>query len=222
MLENPSEKIVLNWQAHESFCRHCFEQELLAVYIIKPDGRITTCNQSFANTLGYEKVGDVIGNNLKSYFKNSASYDEFLHTIEKEKWAAKYETHIQRQDGDVKEISQNVIGVFDEKGNLNEIRGFLVKNGTPMILDERIIRARKIEVLGELATGMAHGFNNLLMSFVYSIKNTQGNNRFFYLRWKIDKALYNLHDIFTALFSSLSTLFLTCLYLPFILLPLAQ
>ncbi len=63
-----------------------------------------------------------------------------------------------------------------------------------MILDERIIRARKIEVLGELATGMAHGFNNLLMSIQGNVSlmmmDVDRSHPFYELLTAIEKSIF--------------------------------
>lgn len=164
MSENLSNEIVLNWKEHEAFCRNSFDRNLSAVYIANSDGTIRTCNDRFADTFGYSLPGDLIGTNLESYFHDSKAFMDFLRLIKMDKWISNYEADMYGRDGAIEVIYQNVIGVFDEKGDLIEIRGFLVNKADPLIIDDNLILDQKQLFLSKLARWIAHDFNNLLMS----------------------------------------------------------
>ena len=71
---------------------------------------------------------------------------------------------MRHRDGSTLNIVENTIGIFDDQGKLLEIKGFLVDVTHQTKLEAQLQKARKMETVGTLAGGIAHEFNNLLMT----------------------------------------------------------
>jgi len=71
---------------------------------------------------------------------------------------------MRHRDGSPLDIIENTIGIFDDQEKLVEIKGFLVDVTRQKQLETKLYKARKMETVGTLAGGIAHEFNNLLMT----------------------------------------------------------
>jgi two-component system, cell cycle sensor histidine kinase and response regulator CckA len=69
---------------------------------------------------------------------------------------------MRRRDGKLINIIENAIGVFNDAGELIELKGYIFDDTPRKRLEQELIRAQKLESIGTLASGVAHDFNNIL------------------------------------------------------------
>lgn len=69
---------------------------------------------------------------------------------------------MRRVDGRTIHIIANIVGVFDEQGDLEEIKGYLMDITNRKNLEMQLRQSKKMEAIGTLAGGIAHDFNNIL------------------------------------------------------------
>jgi PAS domain S-box-containing protein len=151
-------------QKSEERYRQFFLEDLSGAYISKPDGRLIACNPAFARIFGFSSVQEALENRLESIYHETNTRVEFLKLLRKNKKMVNFKSIMRHQDGSRLDIVENTIGIFDEQGKLVEIKGFLVNVTRQKKLEAQLQKARKMETVGTLAGGIAHEFNNLLMT----------------------------------------------------------
>jgi two-component system, cell cycle sensor histidine kinase and response regulator CckA len=146
--------------------RQFFEDDLTGDFICMVDGRILECNPAFATIYGFSSVEEARRNNLSSLFFNGEKYQEFLRLLKLEKRLAYYELGMQQKNGAPLFVVMNVIGIFTAADELAQIRGYVFNDTDRRMLAEQLRQSQKMEVVGTLAGGVAHDFNNILNNII--------------------------------------------------------
>lgn len=151
-------------QLHDSEERYrqFFENDLTGDYISTPDGRLIECNPAFLKIFGFTSREEALQTNVEVLHSHPGARKEFLDRLQKEKFLVYEEGTGRRIDGIPIYVVENVAGVFNEQGELTEIRGYLFDDTKRKQLEQQFYQAQKMESIGTLAGGIAHDFNNIL------------------------------------------------------------
>ncbi|MBV5317964.1 MAG: response regulator [Desulfobulbaceae bacterium] len=142
--------------------RRFFEDDLTGNFINTTAGEIIDCNPAFAWILGYESIEEVKQINFREHYFNPEKRDLVLEKLRKEKRIVRHEGALRHRNGTPVYCIANLIGEFDQEGELRFIRGYLFDDTKRILLEKEIRQTQKMESLGTMAGGIAHDFNNIL------------------------------------------------------------
>ena len=121
-------KAELELKKSEKRYKDLFNDDLTGDYIVKVDGTIIICNPALARMFGVASVEEFNKLNVKDFYRYNHSREDFLNKVRKEKKLTNYEHDLIRIDGEVISIIENVIGEFDEHGELVRLKGYMFDN----------------------------------------------------------------------------------------------
>jgi two-component system cell cycle sensor histidine kinase/response regulator CckA len=142
--------------------RKFFDENLSAVYIARPNGTLLACNPKFLQIFGFDTSEEALGTDLTSLYPDPFGWETAVHLLRKAKRMESQETELRRKDGNSVFVVETMFGVFDSRGELQEIKGYMFDDTRRKKLEDQFRQSQKIEAIGRLAGGIAHDFNNLL------------------------------------------------------------
>lgn len=142
--------------------RKFFDEDLTGDFIATPEGEILSCNIAFASILGFSTVTEALEHNLIDYYPDQEAFSGFVEQVKQAKKLEYHEVQLQHRSGKPLYIIQNILGVFDENGNLIRLQGYLFDNTERKRLEEQLLHVQKMQSIGTLAGAIAHDFNNIL------------------------------------------------------------
>ncbi len=157
-------------QSEERY-RTVVENALDGVCIIGGDYRFKYVNEKFVEIQGYSRE-ELIGRDFRDYLDEESK--EFLADREEQrrrgiKSSPRFESNIFRKDGEVRNAEISARAIKDSKGNVNAI--VILKDITEKKkMEEQLFQAEKLRAVAEMASGVAHDFNNALAAI---LGNTQ-------------------------------------------------
>ncbi len=126
--------------------RHWFDHGTVGMFITNSKGKYIAVNTLFAQIFGYKSSDDFLTNYLQanSYFHAETNrFTQFLELLHQHQGVCHFESEINKKDGSVIWISENVNTVYDHQGELIGYEG-IVEDITPR-------KNKELEMEGNLA-----------------------------------------------------------------------
>lgn len=142
--------------------RQFFEQDLTADFVVSVDGDLQMVNPAFVKMFGFRSEEEALGTNTETLWPTPAHRARFLERLRGERMVSYESLELRKRDGSPLFVIANVVGEFDQSGDLATLRAYLFDETPRKLLEEQFRQAQKMESLGTLASGIAHDFNNVL------------------------------------------------------------
>ncbi len=139
------------------------EQSPASIVITDPAGSITYVNSKFTAASGYT-YAEAVGKNprlLKSGETPDEVYAQLWQAITSgQEWRGEF--HNRKKNGELFWESASISPIYDGAGRITHFLAVKEDITDKKKLEAQFIQAQKMEVVGQLAGGVAHDFNNIL------------------------------------------------------------
>jgi len=143
--------------------RNFVENSTIGVCTININAEVIYANQALLNLLGFNSIVEINRFGFKNLYKNSRDRDDFIDRIKKVEKVDKYEMEFFTKSGETIHtlfaavlegdyITGMVVDITDKKRAEAERKK----------LEKQLYHSQKMELVGRLAGGVAHDFNNIL------------------------------------------------------------
>ena len=137
------------------------------VCVIGKDYRFRYANEKLAEIQGYRRE-ELIGKDFREYVDGESKAllaDRDRQRNQGIKLPPHFELNIIRKDGEVRHAEISARGIRDAKGDVNII--VILKDVTEKKrMEGQFLQAEKLRAIGEMASGVAHDFNNALAAIL--------------------------------------------------------
>lgn len=130
-------------QANEDRYRSFFEADLTGDFISTPSGKLLVCNDAFARIFGFETVDEVFAYDVYELYENKSDRYQFLQLLKEKRVLKDIRFKMKRRDGKSIHILENVVGEYDEKGELIQYKGFILDETDRVHAEEIILQSEE-------------------------------------------------------------------------------
>ena len=135
-----------------------FEDDLTGDFISAPDGQILLCNPAFAAMFRFSSAQDAVGTSILDLYVDPGERDPLLERLRRQGRIERLELWRKRRDGEPIYVVENLVGHFNDRGELYEIKGYLFDDTDRKQAEEALRRSERQfkSTFENAAIGIAH------------------------------------------------------------------
>jgi len=159
-------------QESEERYRELYENASVGLYRTRiSDGQVLMVNEDWARLMGFAGEEEALGAQVVDCYPEPEKYQEFLRLLHDRGEVRQYELEVARPDGSRATIC--VSGrIYPERGY---IEGAAIDISQRRQMEKALSQSDKLRALGEMASGVAHDFNNILASIIANVQLLRKN-----------------------------------------------
>jgi len=146
----------------EARYRSLFEESIDCVFVSSVEGKIIDINQAGVRMFGYDTKEEMTGLDLaREVYANFEDRNQLLPVID-QKGSGEYEVVLKKKNGETMLVHCSMAVVRNRGGNVTGYQGVLRDITEERRLEQELFKAKKMEIIGQLAGGVAHEVRNPL------------------------------------------------------------
>jgi len=149
----------------EEKMRQLFESSQDVIFITDVDGAIKTINPAAERLFGYP-LDEMHTMSTLDVYANPSQREAFLNQMMRYGFVKDFEMQIVTRDGALRDCQVNATAVRNGEGDIIGFQGSLRDITEKKLLEIQLIHSQRMEAVGQLAGGMAHNFNNILVGIM--------------------------------------------------------
>ncbi len=146
---------------NEEKYRKLFEEGRVARSITTPDGRFLDVNPEMLNLFGHTKQ-EILALNAKELYVEPRDRDTYINVLQKQTFVRDYDLKFKKKDGTPMDCQVTSSLHIDKNGNIIGIQGSIHDITERKRIEARLKESQRMEVIGRLASGVAHEVRNPL------------------------------------------------------------
>ena len=129
------------------------DQSVAGFYRTTPDGRVLSCNDTFAQMLGYASPEEVLACRAQDFYFSTEERDQFINDLQREGSLVHSELRLRRKDGSAIWVVEIVSAIRDAQDNVAIIMGTIVDISAHKRAEEAL-RESQERLLGIISSAM--------------------------------------------------------------------
>ncbi len=141
--------------------RGMFDEALVGIFTLGPDGHLLNVNPTMAELLGYGNPAEMLSSMTEPLWIAAVSRErcaEFMALMNADGHVRSFELEFFRKDGSKIWVSSSARAKY-QNGVLLSFEGMFEDITERKVLREQLLQAQKLESVGQLAAGIAHEIN---------------------------------------------------------------
>lgn len=136
------EEIIRSKEIYKAF----FDDDLTGDFISSVDGKLIDCNPAYIGMLGFDSKEQAMQVDLSTLFPGHPGRRYLIELVSEHGRLTEYEFELVRVDGKPLYAIANIIGLFDEEGKLESIKGYIIDNTRRKLAEMELVKlSRAVE-----------------------------------------------------------------------------